>query len=65
MLGDYRKLLYEQEEAPKKAPAPEEEESFDDYVDKDEFIPYLESNRALSKSIQSVLHLGACTNTTE
>ena len=36
-----------------------------DYVDKDEFIPYLESNRALSKSIQSVLHLGACTTTTE
>ena len=46
MLGDYRKLLYEQEEAPKEAPAPEEEDSFDDYVDKEEMNKLLKASQA-------------------
>ena len=36
-----------------------------DYLDKDEFLLRLESDRAFAKSISAVLHQGACSATTE
>ncbi len=38
--------------------------SFKDYYDKEEFISLVEKNKFKSK-IKSIIHLGACTNTTE
>ena len=36
-----------------------------DYLDKDDFLKRLESDRGFAKSISSVLHQGACSETTE
>jgi len=40
------------------------QKSFEDYFEKDKFLDYLESGR-LNKKIDAVIHLGACTSTTE
>ncbi len=40
------------------------QKSFEDYFEKDKFLDYLESGR-LDKKIDAVIHLGACTSTTE
>ena len=37
---------------------------FKDYYDKDEFSSLIEKNKIKTK-IKSIIHLGACTNTTE
>ncbi len=40
------------------------QKSFENYFEKDKFLDYLESGR-LNKKIDAVIHLGACTSTTE